>query len=70
MQISQDKAFITDDQPIQHSRCATNIKSFLCEDPKRITGKQYRPRSYATEGSVWSGSSLFANSLTIFSRNI
>ena len=35
------------------------------ETPKRVIDKQYRPRSDATERDVWSGSSLFVNSLTI-----
>ena len=36
------------------------------ETRKRVIGKQCRPRSDATECSVWSGSPLFANSLAIF----
>ena len=36
------------------------------ETRKRVTGKEYRPRSDATERGVWSGSPLFANSLAIF----
>ena len=31
------------------------------ETPKRVTGKQCRPRSDAAECGVWSGSPLFAN---------
>ena len=38
--------------------------------PKRVTGKQCRPRLDATERGVWSGSPLFANSSTIFLKNI
>ena len=36
------------------------------ETSKRVIGKQCRPRSDAAERGVWSGSSLFANSLAIF----
>ena len=36
------------------------------ETPKRVIGKQCRPRSDAAECGIWSGYSLFANSLTIF----
>ena len=36
------------------------------ETRKRVIGKQCRPRSDAAERGVWSGSPLFANSLTIF----
>ena len=36
------------------------------ETPKRVTGKQCRPRSDAAERGVWSGSPLFASSQTIF----
>ena len=36
------------------------------EIPKRVIGKQYRPRSDAAKRGVWSGSPLFANSLDIF----
>ena len=40
----------------------------LCslETPKRVIGKQCRPRSDATECGIWSGSPMFANSSTIF----
>ena len=36
------------------------------ETRKRVIGKQCRPRSDATECSIWSGSPLFANCLVIF----
>ena len=36
------------------------------ETPKRVFGKQCRPKSDATEHGIWSGSPLFANSATIF----
>ena len=36
------------------------------ETPKRVIGKQCRPRSDATECNVCSGSPLFANSSSIF----
>ena len=40
------------------------------EIPKRVTGKQCRPRSDAAKRGVWSGSPLFASSSTIFSLGI
>ena len=36
------------------------------ETPKRVSGKQCRPRSDAAECGIWSGSSLFANTSAIF----
>ena len=42
--------------------CLLNIH-FSLEIPKRVIGKQCRPRSDAAEGSIWSGSPLFAKSL-------
>ena len=36
------------------------------ETCKRVTGKQCRPRSEATECGIWSGSPLFATSIAIF----
>ena len=36
------------------------------ETPKRVIGKQCRPRSDAPECGIWSGSPLFANSSTFF----
>ena len=36
------------------------------ETPKRVTGKQCRPRSEAAERGIWSGSLMLANSSTIF----
>ena len=35
-------------------------------NPKRVIGKQCRPRSDAAECGIWSGSPLFANILAIF----
>ena len=40
---------------------------FSLETPKRVTGKQWKPRSDATECDVLQGSPLFANSLVDFS---
>ena len=46
----------------------SRLTHFSLETPKRVTGKQWRPRSVAAECSIWSGSPLFANSF--FSWNI
>ena len=40
------------------------------ETPKKVIGKQCRPRSDATKRGVWSGFPLYANSSTIFSIEI
>ena len=50
------------------SRTRVNIYWTHCsvKTPKKITGKQWRPRSDAAECGIWSGSPLFANSLAIF----
>ena len=44
----------------------SKLTHFSRETRKRVTGKRCRPRSDAAERGVWSGSSLFANSLAIF----
>ena len=44
----------------------TGLTHWRLETPKRVTGKQCRPRSDSTERGDWSGSPLFANSSTIF----
>ena len=46
--------------------CKEFLTHSSLETPKRVTGKQFRPRSDAAERGVWSGSPLFANTLTIF----
>ena len=48
--------------------CASWLTHCNRETPKRVFGKQWRPRSDAAECGVWSGSPLFANSSTIFLR--
>ena len=51
-------------------RSSSLIKCFLTnfslETPKRVIGKQCRPRSDAPKCGIWSGSPLFANSLASF----
>ena len=47
-------------------RIATILTHCSLETPKKVFGKQCRPRSEAAEHGVWSGSPLFANSATIF----
>ena len=46
--------------------CPKQLTHCSRETRKRVTGKQCRPWSDATERGVWSGSPLFENSLAIF----
>ena len=46
------------------------LTHFILETPKRVIGKQLRPRTDAAEYSVCSGSPLYANVSDFFSRNI
>ena len=41
------------------------LTHFILETPKRVFGTQCRPRSDATECSIWSGSPLIANNFSV-----
>ena len=46
-------------------RTTCYLTRFSLETPKKVNGKQFRPRSDATQCGIYSGSPLFANSLAI-----